>query len=89
MDIWTLGIYYFIIAISFSISTFITYVRPSITIARHIADEDHNVLGTNIVNFTLEYLFLSTLSFPIQLYQILTTDPEFYQDKIIEVLLTK
>jgi hypothetical protein len=83
----TLVAYYFIIAFSFSLSTFITYILPSIKVAKLIAKEDENILGTNIVSFALEYVFWCVILFPIQFWQIMTTDPELYQERVVDVLL--
>jgi len=87
LDILTILCYYLIISLSFSISTFVTYIRPSIKIARNISDSEENILGTNIVSFTLEYIFWCTLTFPFQLWRICTVDSEVIQDRIIETLL--
>jgi hypothetical protein len=89
MDILTGFIYYVIAAVSFSISTYCTYIRPSIKIARDVADSEDNVLGTGPIRFCLDYIFWATITFPMQLHLILTTDSETVQENIIDVLLNE
>ena len=86
MDIVTICIYYAIIAISFSISTLITYVRPSIKIAKIAMDGD-DVLGMSGLEFSIRYLCTSAFFFPIQLWQVMTNKAEDIQERMIEALI--
>ena len=87
MDTFTLVVYYSIIALSFGISTFFTYIVPSIRIAREVADKDDLILGESYPMFFLKYVLVTALVFPLTAWYILTNNPEEVQDKIISVLL--
>jgi|19_taG_2_1085344.scaffolds.fasta_scaffold00062_29 hypothetical protein len=86
MDIVVILIYYLIIAISFSISTFITYIWPTVGIAREIAGK-YNVLDQSNLAFFCEYCFWTTITFPWQLYDIIVTDSEIFKDRIVDILV--
>ena len=88
MDIFTIGIYYAIIAFSFSISTLITYIRPSIKIAK-IATEDEHILGMSGLEFFIRYLFTSFTLFPIQFYQIMTNSAQDMQERMVDALINE